>query len=161
MNMKKPSAKALPIALAALAAVGAFSVYAATNYGSEEDPLITRSYLEGVVKAELEKTFREELEAAVGDLRGSAGVFTLVTLDEGQTVTGSVGTELLPRFGRARAYAYDPDDTALVDTTGGSALSNGQELQANHLYMVTIDGNGFSAAENGVRVLVSGGYTLN
>ncbi|MBR1660397.1 MAG: hypothetical protein IJ705_08770 [Oscillospiraceae bacterium] len=159
--MKKARMKAILIGLAVLLAVGAFSVYAATSYGSEEDPLITKSYLDGVVKAELEKTLREELETAIGEARSSTEGFTLVTLSAGQRVTGGVGTEVLLRFGSASAYAYSSGDTALVDTTAASALNGGDTLLANHLYMVTIEGNGFTAGSSDTKVLIHGSYTLN
>ena len=145
--MKNARAKAIIIGLAILLAVGAFSVYAATNYGSQEDPLITKSYLDGVV-------------SAVGDIRSGVGDFVLLTLSNGQTVTGNVGTELILRFGSAGAYAYDSADTALVDTTSGAAVTGGTALAENHLYMVTIDGNGFTAAGDNTRVLISGAYTV-
>ena len=52
--MKTNSARlrAALIALAILLAVGV-TVYAAANYGSQEDPLITTSYLDSVVQPEL------------------------------------------------------------------------------------------------------------
>ena len=158
--MKNARAKAIIIGLAILLAVGAFSVYAATNYGSQEDPLITKSYLDGVVKPELQQALRQELESAVGDIRSGVGDFVLLTLSNGQTVTGNVGTELILRFGSAGAYAYDSADTALVDTTSGAAVTGGTALAENHLYMVTIDGNGFTAAGDNTRVLISGAYTV-
>ena len=161
VHMKNARMKALVIGLVILLVIGAFSVYAATNYGSQEDPLITKSYLDGVVKPELEQALRQELENAIGDMRSNGGDFTLLILSDGQTVTGDVGMELILRFGSAIAYAYDSGDTALVDTTSAAMLNGGATLAANHLYMVTITGNGFTATGDDTRVLVSGNYTVN
>ena len=162
--MKTNSARlrAVLIALAILLAVGV-TVYAAANYGSREDPLITKSYLDSVVQPELEKELEIRLEAALSEaeFNNAGGDFVLLTLQNGQRVTGEVGTELLPRFGSVRAYAYDSADVALVDTTDAAAVMNGSTLSANHLYMITIKGNGFTAAADNTKVLIAGEYTVN
>ena len=159
--MKTNSARlrAALIALAILLAVGV-TVYAAANYGSQEDPLITKSYLDSVVQPELEKELETRLEAALSEMGPDGGGFVLLTLQNGQRVTGEVGTELLPRFGSVRAYAYDSADVALVDTTAAAAVMNGGTLSANHLYMITIKGNGFTAAADNTKVLIAGEYTV-
>ena len=161
VHMKNARMKAIMIGLAIVLVIGAFSVYAATNYGSQEDPLITKSYLDGVVKPELEQALRQELESAIGNMHSNGGDFTLLTLSNGQTVAGDVGTELILRFGSANAYAFDGGDTALVDTTSAVVVNGGAALAVNHLYMVTITGNGFTATGDDTRVLVSGSYTVN
>ena len=156
--MNKKTLKILLAALALLAAVGA-TVYAAGNYGSRDDPLITRSYLDEVVQPELEQELQTELETALTDTT-ERGVFKLLTLKTGQKVICAVGTELLPRFGEYTAYAYDAADVALVDTTAGKPVDSGTKLTANHLYMVTIRDNGLTAATDNAKVLVSGVYRI-
>ena len=151
--------RAAGIALAILLAVG-ITVYAAANYGSQEDPLITKSYLDSVVQPALEQELEARLTAALGEAEYDSGAFVLLTLQNGQQVTGEVGTELLPRFGSAAAYAYDSGDVALVDTTAAAAVMNGDTLAANHLYMVTIRGNGFVATADNTKILISGEYTV-
>ena len=157
--MGKTRMKAIVIGLVILLAAG-ITAYAVTNYGSEDDPLITKSYLDSVVQPELERMLQAELEDALEDVQSGSGEFTLLTLNNGQQVTGAVGTELVLRVGSAGAYAYDSADTALIDTTSAAALMNGAALAANHLYMVTIAGNGFTAAQNNTKVLISGDYTI-
>lgn len=157
--MEHTRTKAILIGLAVFAAVGAFSVYAASSYGSQEDPLITKSYLDAVVRPELENTLRETLENAAGELRGATGSFTPVTLSEGQILTGGAGTEFLLRSGRASAALED--DAVLVDTTDAAELSGSQALKANHLYMVPAAGGAVSAREDDTLVLVNGFYTLD
>ena len=161
MKTKSARLRAVLIALATLLAVGV-TVYAAANYGSREDPLITKSYLDTVVQPELERELEVRLEAALGQTGTNAGDFgfTVLTLQNGQRVTGEVGTELLPRFGSVLAYAYDIADVALVDTTAAAAVMSGAALSANHLYMVTIKGNGFTAMADNTKVLIAGEYTV-
>lgn len=158
--MSKTKLRVLVIGLVILLAAGV-TVYAATNYGSESDPLITKSYLDGVVQPELERALQTELNDALAEVQSGSGEFTLLTLNNGQRVTCAIGTEVLPRIGAAAAYAYDSADVALVDTTSAAAVKGGAALTANHLYMVTIAGNGFTATQNNTKVLISGEYTVS
>lgn len=158
--MTKRRMLAIIIGLALLLAAGITAYAVTTGYGSREDPLITKSYLDEVVQPELEKTVQAELEKALSEVKSGSGEFTLLTLRNGQTVTCAVGTEILPRFGTVKAYAYDSADVALVDTTNASAVMGGTALSTNHLYMVTILGNGFTAGADNTKVLISGTYTI-
>ena len=151
----------VPVLCLMLALAAGVTAYAAVSYGSQEDPLITKSYLDEVIQPELERMLRDELQgAAPGANRTSSGVFELVTLDMGQQLVGTVGTEILLRSGSAQSYAYDRSDVALVDTTSAASILNGAVLAANHLYMVSIAGNGITASSNNTRVLVCGEYSL-
>ena len=161
MKTKNARLWAFIIGLAILLAVG-ITVYAAANYGSREDPLITKSYLDSVVQPELEAELQTRLEAALAQTgTDGGGDFTVLTLQNGQRITAGVGTEVLPRFGSVLAYAYDSADVAVVDTTAAVSVMNGAALSANHLYMVTIRGNGFTAASDNTKVLISGEYTVS
>ena len=142
----------------ALAVIAGVAVYAASNYGSKEDPLVAQSYLESVLRPELEKELKSELDDAVSEMRSGSGDFTVVKLSNGQTVTGEVGCEILPRLGSVQAVGASAP--ALVDTTAGASVSSGTTLTANHLYMVSIAGNGITATADNTYVLISGGYTI-
>ena len=156
----------IPALCLLLALAAGVTAYAAANYGSQEDPLITKSYLDEVIQPELERILRSELEkAAPGGTAAenqttATGTFELVTLSVGQQLVGTVGTELLLRSGSAQSYAYDRADVALVDTTSAASILNGAVLAANHLYMVSIAGNGITASSNNTRVLVCGEYSV-
>jgi len=154
MKKKRWTIFAVVIAVAALAGV---AVYAVGSYGSEDDPLVAKSYLESVLRPELEKEMQSELNDAISDLRSGSGEFSVVQLSNGQTVTCEVGCEILPRLGSTQAVGTSP---ALVDTTTGNSVSSGTALTANHLYMVSIAGNGITATADGTYVLISGGYTV-
>ena len=171
------------IACVALLAAGTgIGILAAeSGYGSQSDPLITLSYVNGVLKPELEsktsealeKTAREftgkldekvaAYEASVRGLLGSGSalpatdVFQLVTLDEGDTLACARGTEIMLRIGTADAWGED--SPALVDTTSGGTLDDGEEMTKNHLYMVTINDCGLTATDDTVKLLIRGSYT--
>ena len=91
--------------VAALAMVAAVTVYAVANYGSREDPLVTSSYLQDVVQPRMEDAYRSTLNGAIGEMEeqfadqvaAAGGTYVLVTLENGQTLTGRAGTEVLMR----------------------------------------------------------------
>lgn len=136
------------------------AVYAAVSYGSKDDPLITKSYLEDVLQPQLEAEFEAELDAALAEVDAEqSGDFVVITLSTGQTVTCGVGCEVMLRIGSASAVG--PDYPVLVDTTAGESAANGTAMKTNHLYMVTIEGNGFKAGSATTKLLIKGDYTIN
>lgn len=141
------------VILAVLLCAG-ITAYAVTNYGSRDDPLITKSYLDSVVQPQLEKELQEQVNAAEQELRSSVpGEFTELTLKAGQRISCTLGGELLLRSGSASAVG------ALADTTEGSTAAGGSAVKTNHLYLAAEDGSGFSLS-GAATVLVSGSYTL-
>lgn len=143
-------------AVLAAAVVTGISVAAATTYGTQNDPLITKSYLDDTLTPQLMKQFEALLDAS-----GSTenGAFAVLTLTNGQTVKCGAGCEILLRVGTAAVEAGDTP--GLVDTTDGTVLENGGVLTQNHLYMATIEGHGIRATAATVKVLVSGSYTIS
>lgn len=136
------------------------AVYAAVSYGSKDDPLITKSYLDKVLQPQLEADFKEEMDAALDSVESAqSGDFVVITLTNGQTVTCGVGCEVMLRIGTATAQGADYP--VLVDTTTGESVASGSAMKANHLYMVTIAGNGFKATAGTTKLLIKGNYTVN
>jgi len=157
--MKKKRLTAILIIVLALAILSGAAVYAANAYGSKEDPLVAKSYLDSVLRPELENTLKSELNDAVSDLRSGSGDFTVLTLKQGQTVTCEVGCQILPRGGTLKAAGSA--SPALLDTTSGDTVKAGSTLTANHLYMVSIAGNGVTAGADNTILLISGGYAVD
>ncbi len=167
--------KKLKIAAAALCVCFLFTAaYAAnTNPGGQGDPLVTLSYLNGTFttqvkgmvdqtvserKAEMEQSLKDILAGGGGTGTASGGVFTVVTLTQGQSLVGDVGCEVMLRIGTAACGSED--SVGLIDTTAGSVLGNGQPLAVNHLYMVTISTRRVTATAPTVKVLVRGPYSI-
>ena len=119
-----------------IAALGAVGVYAAARYGSQEDPLVAKSYLTDVVEKEITDYTDSQIRAAVSDaqgrvqaqIRAAAGVFEPVQLSAGQTLSCEPGTEVVLTSGSVTASG------SFTDTTLGEALTEGA-LTANHLYL--------------------------
>jgi hypothetical protein len=178
--MKRKKTLLIAAIVLGIAFMSAAGILGVSDAGTKENPLITLSYLNEQFKPEVLRSFDETLaaESAAAQQRldariaeyiqtvdeklkdadiGSIG-FTLVTLSRGQTVSCAVGTELLLRIGTAQAAGASAP--ALVDSTDGTTLTAGQALTANHMYMVTIQGNGFKATADTVKVLIRGEYLI-
>ena len=151
--MRNVKLKGLVILLTVVVLAGA-AVYAVSNYGSQSDPLITKSYLDQVLQPQLEAELETELKDAENQLRGStAGEFQELSLTSGQSLHCGAGGEFLLCSGSAKALG------SLADTTAGSNVAEGAALTANHLYVSAEDSGGLTATGS-VTLLVSGSYSL-
>lgn len=155
---------------AVLCAVLTVSVLAA-EAGSVQDPLVTLSYLNQTFMNTIMNRVDEKIAARNaqivqqlgGQSFGAGGVstastFTVVTLSNGQTLTGDVGCEVMLRVGTAVCAA--PAVPGLIDETSAVPLNNGGALVQNHLYMMTIENRGVRATAATTKLLVRGTYTI-
>jgi hypothetical protein len=174
----KKAIRIVLIGLAAALALGAaaLAVDAAGPAGTEEDPLVTLSYLNEVFTARVTELFRKDLEEKETELQtaleervgalealapgegGGSAEYTVETLYDGQTLICQRGAELLLRVGEAEVMAADTP--GLVDTTTAENLDDGQSLVKNHLYMATINGHGIRAVGT-VKIVVRGAYDIS
>ena len=167
------------LVLAAIALVSGATMLAMAAPGTQEDPFITLEYLNNNFKsqimtevrnteqelsrsfdakiAEVEAQFKANQSGATQTQR-SADKFSVVTLSRGQSLTCSVGAEVMLRIGTANGFGSAP---ALVNYTSGATLAAGTALTENHMYLVTIEGNGVRATADTVRVLVRGTYKIS
>lgn len=140
----------------------------AAEAGSGQDPLVTLSYLNDTFMNTILQRVDQKIAERNGSLAqqgisvgtggGSAVSFSVVTLSQGQVLTGDIGCEVMLRVGSA--VCVSPSDPGLIDETAASALSNGGALAQNHLYMMTIEGRGVRASAATTKLLVRGGYTV-
>lgn len=171
--MKKGKKIMIAVAvLAAVAVVSSLTTLAVTNYGSQDDPLVTLSYLNETVTPSIQDRLNEILDERLDELArelGEAGGFpsggsqpsgfVVLTLNAGQTVTCGVGTEIMLRIGSASSAG--PEIPRLIDETGGdSVIDAGIPLTVNHMYMVTIKENGVKATSDFTKILIRGEYTV-
>lgn len=152
--------------LAIIAVFAALSITAfAVEPGSSSDPLVTLSYLEDVFFDKIMDEVDERIAARNKDIAkevtgtsGTADAFAVVTLTNGQVLTGEIGCEVMLRVGSA--VCTSPSAPGLIDETSATTLNNGGTLQQNHMYMMTIENRGVKATSATVKVLVRGGYTI-
>ena len=145
--------------------------------GGQGDPLVTLSYLEQVYTGYISDLLRKEMDTQAQTIQAgleeriaaleeasrqarivSASTYQLVTLEAGQTLLGGRGVELILRIGEAAVTAQN--SPGLVDLTSAGSLEDGQSLEKNHLYMITIPENGVRASDHAV-FLVRGEYVVN
>ena len=177
MRLKKKIVTAVAVVLG-IVLVSGVSIYAATNYGTSSDPLVTMSYVNTVktdiinqaksysdlVKQELESGFDQQVESYSADMEAllassgtsSADVFTVITLSKGQTLLCTAGSEVIHRSGTASVSA----GSSFVDSTGGSNAEGGTSVTVNHLYIAVSDNCGVKAGSESVTLLVRGGYSI-
>jgi len=159
--MKKDRWLLRAVVLLALSAALMSGVSLAAEAGSPQDPLVTLSYLNDTFFSQLMQRVDQRIAERTGQaLPGGGASPSLVvgTLNEGQTLTGGVGCEVMLRVGSA--VCVSPSDPGLVDETTASTLANGGALAQNHLYMMTIEGRGVRATAGTVKVLARGSYTV-
>jgi len=142
----------------------------AVEVGSSDDPLVTLSYLNDVflkdVMGKVDQEIDQRNQAIVKEMGGqvtgvdggSVSTFTVVTLTNGQVLTGDIGCEVMLRVGSAVCVA--PSAPGLINETSGTTLNNGGALVANNLHMMTIEGRGVQATAATTKVLVRGTYTI-
>ena len=146
------------VVLLILAAVllGSLGVYALGTFGSESDPLITMSYLEKVLRPELEQQFAAETEAALeaykSDTDHTKG-YTPLTLQQGQTLVCKAGCEFLVRSGSA--YVSE----GLLNVTAGAEVAAKDWLLAHNLYLAVAEDACVLASGETV-LMVRGEYTV-
>ena len=149
----------------------------AAGVGSKDDPLVTLSYLEGTYTDTLLKKADETLQQRNSELESSlkaqvdrlapstdsgttasASTYQVITLSKGQSLKGTVGTEVMLRVGTAACYATS--SPGLIDTTDGTDLAGGKALVKNHLYLMTVENRAVQATADTVKLLVRGSYTI-
>ena len=160
--MKKDRWLLRAVVLLALSA-GLMTTALAAEAGSSGDPLVTLSYLNdtffnNIMQRVDQKIAERTGQALPGGTSSSAASFVVVTLNEGQTLTGGIGCEVMLRVGSA--VCVSSSDPGLIDETTAATLANGGALVQNHLYMMTIEGRGVRATAATTKVLARGSYTV-
>ena len=149
------------IAVSCLVAVllGGIGAYAATNYGTESDPLITLSYLNSVLKPELEQKYNQQTEEKIAALEDKVedavgGAYVPVTVKANGTLTCKAGCEFLVRSGEAYVTG------GMLNVTEGKELAANDWLMKHHLYMAVAD-NAAVRANSDIYLMIRGEYTIS
>lgn len=146
--------------------IGSAAVAYAGSAGSDQDPLVTLSYIEKRIQ---EVTV--DLTAQITDLKkqmasqsgssgdtGESAVFQVVRVEKGSFVYFGGGTEFILRSGAAAAITTPAG--GLSDLTDGKDISMGQSIQANHHILVPRDdGRGLGVLDISF-IMIKGPYTI-
>ncbi|MBR2894495.1 MAG: hypothetical protein IKC03_02410 [Oscillospiraceae bacterium] len=182
--MKKQKLR-MAVCVALVCSVLAAFAALAVEAGSQNDPLVTLSYLNetylGQILArvdeklagrndtlraewelELEQRERELLLEVGGSVNGTSGgsaiSFVSVKLAPGQMLRGGVGCEVLLRTGSASCVSEGKSTPGLVDTTDGTSINDGTQMVENHLYLMTTERG--VKADSEVVLMVRGNYVI-
>lgn len=154
------------IAFTLLAAILNATVSLAAGAGTTSDPLVSLSYLNDTFLGQILTSVDDKIAQRNSDLAGeltdnSSGgdTFIVVTLQNGQTLQGTIGCEVMLRIGSAVCTATS--SPGLVDETSAETIDNGANLVQNHLYLMTIENRGVKAVTATVKLLVRGSYTIS
>lgn len=158
------------VSLLAISCVLSTTVSLAAEAGSTGDPLVTLSYLNETFLGNILSAVDQKIAARNSQIvqqlgesvstggTSTASTFTVVTLSNGQTLTGQIGCEVMLRVGSA--VCVSSSAPGLIDETAASTLNNGGGLVQNHLYMMTIENRGVKATAATTKLLVRGSYTI-
>lgn len=158
------------------------TVFASTA-GSSDDPIVTKSYVDDKVAAltalisgtsnnnnnnntssvlteAQTKAIVDDISAKVLEQTTGPQSYVPVQLNNGQTLLGGEGTEIILRSGSAVASISGTD--GLVNATNGSDLLNKVNVPKNNILIVPRnDGRGVQATSNSTWLIVKGSYTIN
>lgn len=148
-----------------ICAVLAVVVYADNGYTTENDPLVTLSYVEkikGQILNELLKEIDIESITATKDLNIE---YEVVEVKIGQKVMADSSCELIFRSGKAKVVvtsdANKENSIGLSDITGGSELLNGDSVPVNHYIIIPrADGRGIEITSETAYLMIRGEYEI-
>lgn len=173
------------IALVMIVAVAAaITVYAAGGYDSENDPLVSLSYITKVLKPQLD-TEIAALKAEIAELKngtvtpgtsspatsgtGTADApsytYEVIKMTKGQKLMATTACDIVLRSGNAKVISPFTEGIVqgLNDYTDGTELLNGDKVPMNHFILIPRgnDGRGIEITTDAdTYVIVRGGYEI-
>lgn len=147
-------------------------VNAADNLpGTDQDPLVSQSYVDAKISELQSKIIEAEKKLAdsekkitelTSNLNTSGSKTEVVELTKGQFIIGGAGTQFVLRGGEAKAV--NGTGGGIGDLTSGSSvdIKNNSNVPINHLLLISRDdGRGLKISSEKAWVLVMGEYKLN
>ncbi len=152
--------------------------------GSESDPLVSKSYVDGLFNqimnliqnqggaaggglttaqknqlvTEVQDELMKRLEPVISSGSGGQSTYTPVFASAGQVVIGDEGCEIILRSGKAVGYV--PVENGIVNATDGSEVFDGNTIKENNLLIIPrSDGRGVLAVSDSW-FIVKGSYTI-
>lgn len=118
--------------------------------GSDDDPLISLSYIENVVMPYIDQ--------AMGN---TGGGYKVVELKKGQSLVADASCEIILRSGDCAVVIPSSAGGGFTDITAGRDSVNGEKVIANHLYICPrSDGRKMKASSSTVYFMVRGSYDI-
>lgn len=146
----------------------AFATAAGETYTTEEDPLVSLSYvnselekLKTQLKSEMEAYVREEIaKNSVGGGDSNQVVFTTETLNAGQKIVALGACDVILLTGSAKAVC-PTDSQRLTDKTTETSIPNNGDIIKNHYILLPkADGRGICCTSSGTEIMIKGEYKI-
>lgn len=146
------------ISIVTITAIVCTLVYAFAAPGTNDDPLVSLSYITDTLIPEIHQYVDQKVANISGGSSGTAETFNVVDVKAGQTVKVGKGCEMILRMGSGTIIASQSG--GLSDVTAGYDLSDGENMPSNHLIICPLDdGRGIKVTATG-KIMIKGMYTL-
>lgn len=138
----------------------------ASEPGSQEDPIVTKSYVdeeinkleEQIENLENSGSSDSSVDSTTDDSNeNSSQTFETVEAPAGSTIICGEGTELILRSGFCVAYSDSTD--GITNVTTGNDIDNGQVVGLNNLIIIPREGRGVTVTEDSW-FLIKGDYEI-
>ncbi|WP_054951220.1 hypothetical protein [Numidum massiliense] len=114
--------------------------------GEASDPLVTKSYVDKKVKAEINK-YNTDMNKG-----------TIIGMDKGVIIKGKVGSKFILREGKATVFS---PKLGLINTTSGKSVLNGKNVPLSKMMLQQNTGQGIQATTNYTEIMVIGPYSID
>lgn len=155
------------IVAAVICAALMIAVNADTAYSTENDPLVTLSYVEKIKGQILEELLNEiNVDSLTATEPEDVYIgYEVVEVKEGQTLMAASSCEIIFRSGKASVIVTDDankeNSIGLSDITGGAELLNGNDVPVNHYIIIPrADGRGIKITSAVAYLMIRGEYEI-
>lgn len=131
-----------------------FCINIGADTDTQNDPLVTKSYVDKIVAEQVKQAVAEQIEAEAVPNNS----FIVLHMDKGSRLYGDEGTEFILRSGEA--YATTGTNGPMIDVTAGADLSENEALIKNHLLLCPRNDGRAIVAKTEVYIMVKGNYEL-
>lgn len=138
-------------------------------YSSKDDPLVSLSYVNDVLGPEIMAQVMAKIDkeyVKLSDISlASAGLYTSLTVNKGQTLMASSCCEVIVLAGNSvsviTSAANQKAGAGISDLTAGTTVTNGNVLPSNHYLIIPKgDGRGFTVTSETANILIRGEYNI-
>ncbi len=148
------------ISIITVIAIACTLLYAFATPGTNDDPLVSLSYITDTLIPEIHKYVDEKIAniTSSGSSSDASDTFNVVDVKQGQIVKAGKGCEMILRMGSGTIIASQSG--GLSDVTQGYDLANGENMPANHLLICPLeDGRGIKVTKDG-KIMIKGKYSI-
>jgi hypothetical protein len=132
--------------------------------GSDEDPVVTRSYVEQVKQEILQQIKSQpgtQTSTPAPSTGGQGAKLIVEKVPEGKTIIGYAGTEFIVRTGKVVAHTPAGEGYGLPDLTEGTNILRSETVPANHhLLLPRDDGRGLKVVKGPADIMIKGEYVI-